>query len=97
MCVFETAAFEVVAFLKWMPWKSKLKSGTCITIKKISVRTYTIIYPVILKTSKSMVEIYTAWVADVLKVRGRAFCNLEIAHLNRVIVANPIIIIQAIV
>lgn len=34
MCLFDTVIFEGDASLKWMPWQSKLKSGTCITKKK---------------------------------------------------------------
>ena len=31
LCLFAMAIFEVDASLKWMPWQSKLKSGTCLT------------------------------------------------------------------
>ena len=43
-----------------------------------------------------MVRRLTGRVANLLKVRGRALCNPEYAHLNRIIVAN-VVIIQTIV
>ena len=49
------------------------------------------------KVSEPMVRRLTRRVANMLKVRGRVPCNPEIARLNRIIVANAIIIIQAIV
>lgn len=58
-------------------------------IKKPPGRVYTTIYFVMWRQTESTVSKLTAWEADMLKVRGRAFCNPETAHLNRVIVANP--------
>ena len=34
MCLFKIIIIEVDASLKWLPWQSKLNSGTCITQKK---------------------------------------------------------------
>lgn len=47
--------------------------------------------------SESMVRTLTASVADMVEVRGSAHCNPESVYLNSIIVANPILIIQAIV
>lgn len=45
MGLLETAIFEVDAFLKWMSWQSKLKSGTRITKKeKTQLSGYTLEY-----------------------------------------------------
>lgn len=49
------------------------------------------------EVSEPMVRRLTGRVANMLKVRGRVLCNPESARLNRIIVANAIIIIQAIV
>jgi len=41
--LFEIAIFEVDASLKWLPWQSKLQSGTYIKIRKNTpiVKVYT--------------------------------------------------------
>ena len=84
------------------PWQSKLKSGTCITKTKkennTTVGAYTTIHSVMQRQQSLCWRCsLTAWVAEMLKVRGRTCCNPESIHLNRIRVANSIIIIQAIV
>lgn len=55
------------------------------------------VYTTDTEVSESMVRTLTAWVADMLKVRGKAHCNPESTHINKITVANPIIIMQTIV
>lgn len=96
MCLLEGVVFEVDVSLKWLPQQSELKSDTCITKKKNVRNNIANHYDA--EASELMARTLTAWVADMLQVRGRrARCNPESIHLNRIIVANSIIITQAVI
>lgn len=96
MYLLEITVFEVNISLKWMTQQLKLKSGSCIPKRKITVMVNaTIHYDA--AVSQLMARTLTAWLADMLKSRGRAPCNPESTYLIRIIIANSIIITQAIV
>ena len=70
------------AALKWMPQSSKLKSGSCITKKRRNqLSAFTMQFILDAEASESMVKVLTAWGTNLLKIRGRAPCNLESTHL----------------
>lgn len=82
VCLFETAIFEMDAALKWMPQSSKRKSGSCITKKRRNqLSAFTMQFILDAEASESMVKVLTAWGTNLLKIRGRAPCNLESTHL----------------
>lgn len=79
-----------VAIFEGMPRQSKAR----VRHSKYNKTTYTTIHPV---KQGGGYRTLTAWVADMLKVRGRAHCNQESTYLIKIVVANPIIILEAIV
>ena len=92
LCLFQVAVFEM----------GGLAIKTCQVLKlqkerKFNCQDLHYSLPCGAEASESMMRRLNAWVADMLKVRERACCNPESTHLSRSIVANSIIIIQAIV
>lgn len=83
MSLWEITVFEVNVSLKWMAQQSKLKSGTRIPKRKITVMVNaTIHYDA--EVSQLMARTLTAWLAEMLKSRGRARCNPESTYLIRI-------------